>query len=225
MPARQRGSRRGDKPEGTQENPVILKTEKKKDNGKKCDYCIAKGWKGLNHVESECYTKKREEKKEGKSKKAKGEESDNEDGVSICYVKVKGANAIEPVNHFEYDTGTSHHTTNRIDLLQNTEDIHMEVEAHDKTISICKKRGTLVCSHNGEVHHLKNCLYDPSYSNLVSGQRTGSYSLEVEGKSAILKEKGKEVFKMQVDSKGAMWIKIESLKGVRGDAKVNTNTA
>lgn len=109
-------TRRGKGDEGTQENPVVLKTDKKlaKDNGKRCDFCIAKGWKGLNHVESECYTKKREEKKkEGKTKKAKGEDSDNEDGVSICYVKVKGANAVEPINHFEYDTVTSHHCQGR----------------------------------------------------------------------------------------------------------------
>jgi len=33
------------------------------DNGKRCDYCIAKGWKGLNHTENECFTKKREKKK------------------------------------------------------------------------------------------------------------------------------------------------------------------
>ena len=114
VPGRQRGQRTRNE-EGTKENPVVLKTEKRekgKDNGKRCDYCIVKAWKGLNHVESECYTKKREDKKEAKSKKAKEKKESDDDGVSICYVKVKGANAVEVENHFEYDTGTSHHTTN-----------------------------------------------------------------------------------------------------------------
>jgi len=31
-------------------------------NDKKCTYCIGKGWQGLNHNETECYTKKRETK-------------------------------------------------------------------------------------------------------------------------------------------------------------------
>jgi len=29
----------------------------------KCNYCISKGWKGLNYIESECYTKKHEKAK------------------------------------------------------------------------------------------------------------------------------------------------------------------
>ena len=213
VPARQQRSRR-EKPEGTAENPVVLKTkEKGQDNGTRCDYCIQKGWKGLNHVESECYTKKREQnKKEGKSKKAKGKGTDDEDedGVSICYVKVKGANAVEPKNHFEYNTGTSHHTTNRLDLLEDIEDISMTVEAHDKSNSICHKKGTLVFRHNNTEHRLQKCLYNPSYSNFISGQRKGTpYTLEVDSNEGTLKEKGRSIYDMKVDGKGAMWIKVE----------------
>ena len=59
VPAQQKTkNRKGD----STENPVILKT-KGKDNGKKCEYCMGKGWNGLNHVESKYYTKKREQKK------------------------------------------------------------------------------------------------------------------------------------------------------------------
>ena len=51
---------------GTQEDPVVLKTEVV-DNGKKYEYCIkVKKWKGLNHTEDECRTKKREKKKKAK---------------------------------------------------------------------------------------------------------------------------------------------------------------
>ena len=47
--AKQR-TRKGKVDEGTMDNPVVLKTDRKgpiKDNGKRCEYCIAKGWKGL----------------------------------------------------------------------------------------------------------------------------------------------------------------------------------
>jgi len=64
VPGRQKG-RRKTADDGTKENPVVLKgKEAKPDNGKRCDYCIGKGRKGLNHTESECFTKKREKCKE-----------------------------------------------------------------------------------------------------------------------------------------------------------------
>ena len=113
MPARQRNKNRNVE---SADNPVVLKTkqgEKGKYNGKRCDYCISKGWKGINHVETECYTKKREDgKNKGKTGKTQEKEGSEDDRVSICYVKIKGANAIEPIGHFEYNIGTSHHTTN-----------------------------------------------------------------------------------------------------------------
>lgn len=203
-------NRKGD----SAQNPVVLKTkEKGKDNGKRCDFCIAKGWKGMNHVESECYTKKRENSKEkGKTGKTKEEDQfEEEDGVSISYVKVKGAHATEPINHFEYDTGTSHHTTNRIDLLEDIEEIHMAVEAYNKTISVCKNKGTLTFKHNGAIHRLQNCLYDPNYSNLISGQCEAKYTLECEDRKAKLSSEGQTIYEMKVDSKGAMWMKVEKL--------------
>jgi len=68
VPGRQKGRRKTEE-DGTKENPVVLKgKEAKPDNGKRCDYCIGKGWKGLNHTESECFTKKREKKKPKKAK-------------------------------------------------------------------------------------------------------------------------------------------------------------
>jgi len=54
---------------------VLKVKEAKPDNGKHCNYCIGKGWKGLNHTKSECFTKKREKKK---TKKAKEEEENSD---------------------------------------------------------------------------------------------------------------------------------------------------
>lgn len=84
VPGRQKGrrTREGE----TKENPMVLKIEAgrardKGDNGKRCDYCIGKEWKGLNHTEKECFTKKRESKKVKKSKsKGKEPESDEDSG-------------------------------------------------------------------------------------------------------------------------------------------------
>jgi hypothetical protein len=73
------------KKEGTQENPIVLKTEAQKDrndNGKRCNYCIdTKGWKGIGHTESEYFTKKREEKRA--VKKGKTRENDTSNGTLI----------------------------------------------------------------------------------------------------------------------------------------------
>jgi len=78
VPARQKGSRRKENT-GAQDDLVVLKAETKvkKDNGKRCEYCIAKGWKGPNHTENECYTKKREKAK-AKAAKAKAEEAESD---------------------------------------------------------------------------------------------------------------------------------------------------
>ena len=96
-------------------NPIILTTDRKKDNGKGCDYCINKAWKVLNHTEPECYTKERQErKKKGKTSKTKVEEEGFNDGLSICHITVKLAVAhiCERQGKFQYDTATCHHTTN-----------------------------------------------------------------------------------------------------------------
>ena len=58
---------------------VLKGKELKSDNGKRCYYCIGKEWKGLNHTESECFTKKREKKKPKKTKVEEEENSDAEE--------------------------------------------------------------------------------------------------------------------------------------------------
>jgi hypothetical protein len=60
IPMRQKSKKGSKTDEGTLENPIILKTENKWDTSKQCNYCKTKGWKGIGHVESECFTKKNE---------------------------------------------------------------------------------------------------------------------------------------------------------------------
>ena len=143
---------------------------------------------------------------EGKSKMAKGEDSKDEgdNAGTICYVKVKGANAKEQENHFECDTGTTHQTTNRLDLLQEVQNSDMTVEAHDKSTFTYHKNGTHVFVHNGKTHRLQNSLHDPSYGNPISGQRNDTYTLESGNENARLLVQGKEIYKMKVDAKGAL---------------------
>lgn len=210
VPGRQRG-RRSRNEEETKESPVILKTEKKKDNGKRCDYCIGKGWKGLNHVESECYTKKREEKKDAKSKKTKEADEGSEDGVSICHITIRtiGGYVCEKMGKFQYDTATSHHTTNRRDLLRNIRKIDIEVTAHDGNTSTCSEMGTLVITYNGQQIRHPECLYHPTYSNLISGQRMGPHSLLVDNNRGLLTQKYRAEYKLEIDERGGMWITPE----------------
>lgn len=64
-------------------------TAKLKDNGTRYDHCIGKGWTALNHVELECYTKRREQSNKANTEKVKGKQGSDDDGVSICHIMVK----------------------------------------------------------------------------------------------------------------------------------------
>ena len=72
---------------GLQDEPVVLKA-KKEDNGKRCNYCIGKGWKELNHTESECYTKKRGKAKAKATKAQDSKEESESEGVTIKAVRI-----------------------------------------------------------------------------------------------------------------------------------------
>ena len=55
------------------DDPIVLKTTIE-DNGKRYQYCIkVKKWKGLNHTEDECRTKKRDRERKQDAKKAEDE--------------------------------------------------------------------------------------------------------------------------------------------------------
>lgn len=54
--------------------------------------------------------------------------------------------------YFQYDTATTHHTTNNINLLTDHQRSEYIVKGHDGSESVCKLKGTLVISHNGKKH-------------------------------------------------------------------------
>jgi len=170
VPGRQKG-RRKTIDNGTRENPVVLKgKEVKPDNGKRCYYCIGKGWKGLNHTESECFTKKRKKKK---AKKAKADEEENLDTEepSIKMIRI-GKTTAAREGYLEFDTASTHHTINNLDLLTDIQNnLSMKITGHDHSTSICDTMGTLLIKHNRVNMRLEKCLYKPTYSNIISGLR------------------------------------------------------
>jgi hypothetical protein len=223
--ARQKsGKKKAGLGDGSAENPIVLRTEEEKSK-KKCEYCWAKGWKGLGHTESECFTKKREQRKVQKSKTVADSDSDEEDNGSAYadVVKVKLTMSANKLGEYQYDTATSHHTTNELHRLHDIEEISLAVEAHDGTKSICRKRGTLIFRHNGrEMKHV-DTLYDPTYSNLISGQRMpDEHCLDIKKKTAELKEGNKIIYKMRKDNRGALWIRPEDKIPVKAPAEKTT---
>ena len=146
VPGRQERKRR-DQAGDTVQNPVGFNTvagrgRDKGDTGKRCDYCIGKGWKGFNHTESEYFTKEREKKKVKKFRsKGKGAESDEDSGSDTEGVTIKalriGKTKVGRKGCYEYDTAAIHHTTNKYNRLIDVEhNLEVKVTAHDKTVSI-----------------------------------------------------------------------------------------
>jgi len=180
------------KQEGTKEDPVVLKTEKKQlDPSKTCRYCIdVKGWRGVGHTEAECYTKKREAAK--RTKKVEGEEEDN--GNVLC---IKVGKAETKDGYFQFDAATTHHTTNKLETLTDIQTGAWEVQGHDGAKFMCRTKGTLTISHNNTIHHFEECLYDPTYSDLISGQRVNCQfspiNIEVDGFRGSISSKGTKV--------------------------------
>jgi hypothetical protein len=101
---------------GSANDPVILATNTKNlDNGNLCRYCKeVKGWVGKGHEESECFTKKREEKE------AKKVEAKHEDGkIEDEYITIVEVGKFEDEQGWQYDTGASTHTTKQKYRLKN----------------------------------------------------------------------------------------------------------
>jgi len=199
VPARQKGAR---KKEGTKDEPVVLKTDGKTlDKSKQCTYCqTVKGWKGIGHTKDECqtYKKEKKDKDKAKAKKAKAEEDSesDEEGVTVCMVRV-GKVGIRRKGWFQYDTGTSHHTTNQLKLLRDIKQINLPVEAHDGTQSICHTKGTLEIRHNSKTIKHEDCLYDSTYSNLISGQRMGDHDVKARGDTVTISIGEKTIYQAE----------------------------
>jgi len=77
--------------------------------------------------------------------------------------------------YFRYDTATTHHATNKPELLTNIQRGGL-LRGHGGPESVCKMKGTLTFYHRGKGVKLTGCLYDPTYSALISGQCTNSES-------------------------------------------------
>ena len=168
-PLRQKGRKQGE----MKEDSVVLKAQL--DTSKKCKYCIdVKGWKGIGHTEAECRTKKREAKKAKKLEAKKDKDAGN-----ILCIKVGKTEAKD--RYFQYDTATTHYTTNQLEALTAIKKRAWEVRGHDSAKSVCKTKGTLTISYNGTIHQLEDCLYDPS-----SSARTTSTSSASEAPEALL---------------------------------------
>jgi len=214
IPLRQKGRKQGE----TKEDPVVLKIDKV-DISKKCKYCInVKGWKGIGHIETECRTKKREAKK---TKKLEAERDDDGAGNVLC---IKVGKMENKDGYFQFDTATTHYTTNNLEALTNVQFGAWEVRAHDGAKSICKAKGTLTILHNGATYHLKECLYDTTYSNLISGQRINRelspMMLEIDGHHGSISSKKTQVFDLEIDCLGGIWIRGEcgpSIKKTQGE--------
>ena len=203
IPQRQKGRRTDGG--GSKDDPVVLKADKKTlDTSKQCTYCQkTKGWKGIGHTKEECRTYKKEKKEKAKAKKAKAKEEKDEssdsdtEGVSVCMIKIGKAKTRK--GWFQYDTETSHHTTNDLSLLKNVQNVSLPVEAHDGSIHTCHKQGTLKITHNGKTIEHPDCLYDPSFSNLVSGQRLRDHGIKARGTTATIKIGNQVVYTAERD--------------------------
>jgi len=101
------------------------------DTSKTCKYCIdIKGWKGIRHTECKCFTKKREAGKKSKKVEAQSEEEDN--GNILC---IKAGKIETKDGYFQYDTATTHYTTNKPGIITNPQYGEFIVKGHDESTS------------------------------------------------------------------------------------------
>jgi hypothetical protein len=104
------------------------------------------------------------------------------------------------------DTGTSDHTTNRLDIMTDFQDVETRVRGHDGSVTISPKKGTIRFKHQGCSITFTNILYPPMYSNLISVSRHRGYTLAAEeNKPATISIKGKAIYKITIE-KESLWI-------------------
>ena len=107
---------------------------------------------------------------------------------------------------WQYDNGASSHTTNKLGKLTDITKVNIKVEGHDKSITTCTLAGTVIFRHQNRKIILKNVLYNPSFSNLVSAQRIGPRQEIITDNDASIKDlEGKVLFKGIVEG-GKIWI-------------------
>ena len=218
---------------GSNENPVVLRTQqltdrfgKPLDMNKSCGYCQnVKKWRGIGHTEQECKTKQREkeQKSQGGYSQVKGVETldldDHQDGgvavnrLFVRMLKIAGQspNQENRKGWYEYDTGAQTHTTNEKRRLINPQPYTNGVQGHDGHITQAELIGDIMLPNKGRNIMLRNVLYSPQFSNLISGLRSSkTCSLTRTGNQAMLTVEDKNVYQMEADQNG-LWVKPDDL--------------
>ena len=233
---------KGESKSSSKENPVVLRAQqltdrfgKPLDMNKSCGYCRnVKKWRGIGHTEQECKTKQRE--RENKiSSQVKGVETLDLDDHQECGVavsrlfvrmlKIAGQTSNQDTRKgwYEYDTGAQTHTTNEKHRLINPRPYTNEVQGHDGHITQAELIGDIQLPNNGKNIILRNVLYSPHFSNLISGlisEKRVNVLDRADGK-ATLKIEDKTVYQMEVDSNG-LWVKPDDLKNPTKERRIVT---
>ena len=122
-----------------------IEAANKKDNGKQCNHCILKGWKGAGYTKEECWTKKREEAKRAKRTQAESIIEDNKEEFIISIIKTQADIQDHTSSQwFQWDTSTDIHTTNNLSIMS---EVNIMVCSHDGSPTKCSKQGTVKCQH------------------------------------------------------------------------------
>jgi len=88
--------------------------------------------------------------------------------------------------------------------------LNLVVKGHNGAESICTTMGTLTLECNGKTIHHRECLYDATYSNIISGERMPEkHTLEVRGRKAKLRKGKKIIYYIERDTKGGLWVNPE----------------
>jgi hypothetical protein len=162
--ARQKGRRIQQKPVGTGNDSVVLAVNTKK-NDKTCRYCKdVKGLAGRGHDESECFTKKHEEK--NADKEISKAETDNE---LIAKIEVSNMETTGP--GWQYDTAATVYTTNQKERLINLGISNTWVKGHDGTWKKAELIGEIQIQTARQNIQFKGVLYKPEFSSLISSQK------------------------------------------------------
>ena len=124
---------------------------------------------------------------------------------------------------YEYDTGAQTHTTNERYRLINLRPYTNRVQGHDGHITYAELIGDISLPHNGKNIILRNVLYSPQFSNLISGLRSSKKcSLLRNGDRATLTVEDTNIYNMRADQNG-LWVKPDDLEKRMTILKVDSN--
>ena len=156
---------------------------------------------------------KRVKKSKGKEVASDEDSGSDSEGVPIKAIRI-GKTKVARKCSYKYDAAATHHATNEYNRLFDIQhNLQIKVTAHDKAESICKLMGTLVFRHNGRNIRHELCLYDPLYSNIISGLPMPDEFVMTSKKHKVeLKVGQKILYEMNRDSEG-LWIKPDNEVG------------